>query len=568
MIDVTQRLTDPRRIKQLQVRKILDSPRDETFDRLTRLAAKAARTPVSLITFVDGGRQWFKSSYGLAEPWSSRRETPLSHSFCQYVVAYEQTLVIPDARNDPLVRENLAIPEIGVAAYIGAPLRDSNGMVLGSFAVIDAKPRQWTDAEVEIVSDFAVVAMTEVDLKTESTLRYEAEAALRQAQKMEALGRLAGGIAHDFNNLLTVFHGNIGMLLEDLRPDDPHRIEVHEMQTAADRASQLTAQLLAFSRHKVFKRCAVDLNDLLRNIEPLLRRLLLENIELELRLDPAVGPVFADPGQLEQIVVNLVVNARDAMPDGGSLLIVTAAKPADEAEPQTPEANPRADGFMQLAVEDTGQGMDAETRERIFEPFFTTKEGVNTGLGLSIVYGAVTQLGGRIAVQSESGKGTRFDLRLPTCQHPAVKATKPRVERADLHGSETVLVVEDEAAVRTTVERILRHWGYRVISAECLDEAVDAWRRAAGAVDLLVTDVVLRGESGARVAERLRTFAPALPVLYMSGHADDVVFRQLKEDDRSAFLEKPFTPVSLGNAARRLLDAEAIDLDPGEEPPR
>lgn len=555
MVDVAQRLSDPRRLRQLQVRHILDTPRDEAFDRLTRLAARTLRVPVSLITFVDQGRQWFKSSYGLSEPWSSRRETPLSHSFCQYVVAYERPLVIPDARKDPLVRENLAIPEIGVAAYLGAPLKDSSGAVLGSFAAIDQNPRRWTEAEVETVSDFADVAMTEVELKTESALRSEAEAALRQAQKMEALGRLAGGIAHDFNNLLTVFQGNAGLLLMEMSPADPYRVKVEEMREAAVRASRLTAQLLTFSQRKVFEPRAVDLNDLLRAIEPLLRRLLPENIELGLRLDPAAEPVFADQGQLEQVVINLVVNARDAMPEGGAITITSMDAADLEGEEETPETS--GGHSTCLCVEDTGHGMDAETRERIFEPFYTTKEGISTGLGLATVYGVVTQLGGRITVQSEPGQGSRFLLRLPACQRPPQAPPTPRGEHEDLHGTETVLVIEDEATVRTTAERILRHWGYHVITAGDLAGAVAAWEHAAGGIDLLVVDVVLRDSSGARAAERLRSLDPSLPVLYVSGHADDVIFRNLGPDERFAFLEKPFTPITLGRKVREVLDASA-----------
>jgi two-component system, cell cycle sensor histidine kinase and response regulator CckA len=546
MTHARSRSPDGDQLKQQQVRRILDTPVDEAFDRLTRLAAKSLRAPVSILTFIDGDRQWFKSSHGLAEPWASRRETPLSHSFCQYVVASERPLVVEDARRNALVQENRAIPELGVEAYIGAPLTDESGAVFGSFAVIDSHPRSWTGEDVEMVRDFAAVAMAEVELKTEIALREEKEASLRQAQKMESLGRLACGIAHDFNNLLTVFNGNCALLLTEMDPSDSRRQEIEEMHGAAVRAARLTAQLLAFGQGKLLDRRPVDLNELLEAIVPMLRRLLPQTLDLNLRLAEEAGLVMADQGQLEQVVMNLVLNARDAMPDGGTITIRTA--PVEDA------GGADGGGFALLEVEDTGAGIDPGSGERIFEPFFTTKQGVHSGLGLSTVHGVVTQSGGRIEVDSEPGRGARFSVVLPRPHRASGAGSAAHAPVDDPGGSEVVLLVEDDPAVCRIAERILRHWGYRVVTADSLATTLDVWHSLEDPADLLVVDVDLPGASGVHIAKTLQSMAPDLSVLFVSGHADDVLHRSFEGDHVPAFLEKPFTLQSLGKKVREVLN--------------
>jgi two-component system, cell cycle sensor histidine kinase and response regulator CckA len=557
MDTVTERLADPRRLKRLQIRRILDSPQEEAFDRLTRLAARTLHAPVSLITFVDEGRQWFKSSYGLREPWASRRETPLSHSFCQYVVAYEQPLVIEDARADPLVQENLAIPEIGVVAYLGAPLVDKDGMVIGSFALIDEKPRRWTADEVEIVKDFAAVSATEVELRTEIAHRDEAEAALRHAQKMEAVGRLAGGVAHDFNNLLTVIQGNVQLLMLDLPREDPLRQDVEQIREAADSAAALSRQLLALSRKQRVQPRVIDLNEVLRATEATLRPLLREGVELVMHLDPGLGRIRFDQGRLEQVLVNLAINAADAMPRGGRLILETRNIELDDDVPVVHARTVQAGRYVLLAVSDTGRGVPSELQERIFEPFFSTREdGKGAGLGLATVYGMIRQSGGHISVQSETDRGTTFRIYLPRFEQPAQAPREGSSSPVVGRHAETVLLVEDQAGVRTLARRVLERGGLTVLEAAGPSEALRTVEEYEGQIDLLLTDVVMPGMDGPALAECIAVRRPGIRVLFMSGYPDDAVAPHGVLEPDVAYLEKPFDPETLLRSVEAVLEAD------------
>ena len=403
--------TEPKPRPRVELRHILDTPREPAFDRLTRLTAQALRVPVALMTFIDGQRQWFKSTHGLADPWNARRETPLSHSFCQHVVRLKRPLIVPDARHDPLVQENRAIPEMGVEAYVGVPLSETDGTVLGSLAVIDSKPRKWTHEEVALLEDFAALTMIELRLRVETHERGQAEESLRQAQKLEALGRLSGGMAHDFGNILRVLRGYIGLLeLEEQIPRSSAAY-VTEMKTVAERGSALVQQLLAFSRSQTLKLQRVDLNRVIREMGSLIRCTVGADRRFELELQEPLSPVQADPVQIEQVILNLVINARDATPVGGMIRLSTReCGNASEGKGAATENR----SHVELAVEDSGCGMDEEALQHIFEPFYTTKAaGRGTGLGLSTVYGIVQQSGGRILVSSEVGKGSHFRIRLP-----------------------------------------------------------------------------------------------------------------------------------------------------------
>ncbi len=388
--------------------------------------------------------------------------------------------------------------------------------------------------------------------QAEAALR-ESEDQLRQSQKMDAIGRLAGGVAHDFNNLLTVILGYGEQLLERLKPGDPMRGAAEEIQNAAERAAALTRQLLAFSRKQMLEPRSLDLNRTAAGTGELLRRLIGEDIALEVKLDPSLGRVHADEHQMQQVIMNLAINARDAMPGGGRLTIATANADVAVADQHLPPGR-----YVKLMVSDTGIGMDAETRARVFEPFFTTKElGKGTGLGLATVYGIVRQTGGYIWVDSAPGQGTVFRVYLPRHDVPtsagAGEVSSAAVGRLPV-GRETVLLVEDEATVRELMQGTLERHGYRVLSAGSGEAALALVAGHTGPVDLLVTDVVMPGMRGPDLAARLVPAHPRLRVLFMSGYADDAVLQDGVRDGQAAFLQKPFTREALALKVREVLD--------------
>jgi two-component system cell cycle sensor histidine kinase/response regulator CckA len=379
------------------------------------------------------------------------------------------------------------------------------------------------------------------------------EEQFRQAQKMEAVGQLAGGVAHDFNNLLTVILGYADLLATEAGRESSLAEPIHEIRKAGERAASLTRQLLAFSRKQLLEPIVLGVNELVGKLEKMLRRLIGEDVELVTRLDPSVSNVRADPGQLEQVIVNLVVNARDAMPRGGRLTIETADADLDEAYAQR-HAAVRPGHYAMVAVSDTGIGMDAATQARIFEPFFTTKEkGKGTGLGLSTAYGIVKQSGGYIWVYSEPGHGTTFKVYLPSVmESSAVREARARAADAG-KGSETILLVEDEQSVRTLSRRILEVRGYRVLEAARGAEALELVRATADPIHLVLTDLVMPDMSGSELASRVVALRPAVRVLYMSGYTDDGVIHNGLLEQGGAFLQKPFTPEVLARKVRKTL---------------
>jgi two-component system cell cycle sensor histidine kinase/response regulator CckA len=386
----------------------------------------------------------------------------------------------------------------------------------------------------------------------EEALR-EREDQLRQAQKMDAVGRLAGGVAHDFNNMLTAILGYSETMLHGLAPGDPMQQRAGEIKKAAERAAALTRQLLAFSRKQVLSPRVLDLNAVLADMLPMLRRLIGEDIELAIRTDPDLGQVRADPGQLEQVVMNLVINARDAMPRGGRLLLTTANR--DQTCPEIQDRVPCVPCVL-LEVRDSGIGMDPETCGRIFEPFFTTKDkGKGTGLGLATVYGIVQQSGGFISVESLPGEGSTFRIFLPRVEQPADRRSEPNDGVPVAHGGETVLLAEDEELVRRLLCDVLACAGYRVLQARDGPAALELDQAHRGPVHLLLTDVVMPGINGRELADRLRLRRPRLRVLYISGYADDAISRHGALEPGTAFLQKPFTPEVVVRKVREVLEA-------------
>ena len=378
--------------------------------------------------------------------------------------------------------------------------------------------------------------------------RLQLQRDLAQAQKLEAIGRLAGGVAHDFNNVLTAILGSAELLLLDAPRGAATREEIEIIRDAAMRAQELIRQLLAFSARQVLQPAVIDLNDLVKNLGRMLRRLIGEDLALATELAPDLGTVRADAGQVEQVLVNLAVNARDAMPDGGALTIRTM-------NADIPESGDLPGGrFIAVEVADTGVGMDADTLGRVFEPFFTTKErGKGTGLGLATVYGIVRQSGGHITVTSTPGAGTTFRIYLPRVDAPVDAAREVRPVTAPAAGSETILVAEDEQMVRVLIRKVLEQAGYTVLLAGGGVEALQLAERHSGRIHLLVTDVVMPEMNGRELARRLVAARPETKVLYLSGYADDAVERHGVLDPETAFMQKPFSPSALASRVRDVL---------------
>jgi two-component system, cell cycle sensor histidine kinase and response regulator CckA len=411
-------------------------------------------------------------------------------------------------------------------------LRDSSGAIMGAS---------------RIARDFTAQRAAEAALR-------KSEEQLRQAQKMEAVGVLAGGVAHDFNNLLSVIGSYAVLLLSQVAKSDPMRRDIEEIRLAGERATKLTRQLLAFGRRQVLNPQVLVLQEVVAGMEQMLKRLINEGIELSLPALPSAGRVFADASQLEQVIMNLVVNARDAMPRGGRLAIETAVVELDEAYAR---ANPgvRPGNYMLLSVTDTGTGMDAATRQRIFEPFFTTKErGKGTGLGLSTVFGIVQQSDGHISVRSEPGQGSTFELYFPLTEQVPSSRISVTPPSTNVRGTETILVVEDDDQVRVLTRSILRRQGYTVLDSQNAGEAFLLCESHPTPIDLLLTDVVMPRMSGRELAKRLAPMMPGMKVLYTSGHSD-ILGDDEQVPDAASFLPKPITPDALLRKVREVLEA-------------
>jgi two-component system cell cycle sensor histidine kinase/response regulator CckA len=419
---------------------------------------------------------------------------------------------------------------------------------------------RWVRARTSPVFDAEGVASRVVGLAEDVTEVRRTEEQLRQAQKTEAIARLAAGIAHDFNNLLTAMLGYADLALGDAGGNERLTADIRHIRDAATSAAGLTQQLLAFSRRQILQPRTLDLNVVLRRVESLLMRIIGEDITLRLSLTSLPAIVTVDPGQIEQVVMNLAVNARDAMPDGGRLTIETAFVELDEQYlAQHPGA--AVGQHVLLAVSDSGTGMDDATQKRLFEPFFTTKDaGKGTGLGLATVYGIVKQSGGSIWVYSELGKGSTFKIYLPATAAESISAPPARAEQKSSGGTETILIVEDQREPRSVVSEILRRAGYTVLEASNGEEAFQISRRYTGEVALLLTDMVMGGLGGRSVAEHLTRERPQLRVIYMSGYTDDVIVRHGVLEPGLAFLQKPFSANVLLTKVREVLDAS--------EPPR
>ncbi len=462
-----------------------------------------------------------------------------------------------------------AYETIGIHSLLLVALR-VRGESVGLLALVRFRPGStaFDEADLELaqaLADQAALAISNARLlrsamqelaerqRAEAALR-KSEEQLRQSQKMEAIGRLSGSVAHDFNNLLSVILSYSDLVLSDLKPIDPLRADIESIRRAGEKAADLTRQLLAFSRQQVLTPRTLDLTDVLRESEKMLRRLLSEDIEIVTHYARALSHVKVDPGQIDQVLLNLVVNARDAMPDGGKLTIETKNVELDDSY-TTEHFGVASGAHVMLAVSDTGIGMDQQTQARIFEPFFTTKEiGKGTGLGLSTVFGIVKQSGGHIWVYSEPGGGTTFKVYFPVSMDVDAELPVEVVAPTTMQGTETILLVEDQDEVRRVAQAILRRYGYHVIEARNAGEALLSCERHPRTIHLLLTDVVMPQLSGRELAERLLTIRPDMRVLYMSGYTENVIVHHGILDSGIAYLQKPIVPDLLVRRVREVLD--------------
>lgn len=571
MADLRKHLQDPDRLAALRSVALLDTPAEEAFDRLSRLAARLLDVPVALVSLVDADRQFFKSCIGLeVEPFKTDRETPLSHSFCQHNRVVDQPLVIEDARTNPLFSDNLAVQDLGVIAYLGFPLATKDGYVLGSFCAIDTKPRRWAPDDLETIRDLAASVMVEINLRTEMATRHQVEgerddltelnelllieiaarkaaeehqhelqAQLQQTHKIEMVGQLAGGIAHDLNNLLAPILIYTSVLLKDTTLHSNHHEMVDQIQGAGLRARDLIRQLMTFSRLQAMQFEVQDLNAIVSNIEKLLRRTIPEDITFDITLADQVQPILADRNQVEQIIMNLVVNAADAMPEGGELAIrsgMSVLTAADVAS--NPDAEPGT--FAMLSVSDNGVGIDNESKERVFEPFFSTKAADGTGLGLATVLGIVLEHGGIIRFTSDPGAGTTFRVHLPVTDQSSPDISATDSPQRDAQHSETILLAEDDEQVRKVTEWALRTHGYEVLSAKNGRDALEVLANRSEPIHLLLTDVVMPEMNGRELYDAVREMHADLNVLFMSGYSDDIISHRGVLDTDISFIAKPF----------------------------
>jgi signal transduction histidine kinase/CheY-like chemotaxis protein len=534
------------RLSALRRYEILDTPPDGAFDRITAIAARLLHVPVAMVSLVDEDRIWFKSRHGLEVEQINRDE-----GLCASCILGEEVLAITNALEDPRCLANpLVAGSFGLRFYAGAPLRTHDGYGLGTLCVIDFQPRPISECEQAQLRDLAAIVIDEMELRLAARRVAAYEEHARQAQKMEAISRLSGGIAHHFNNILTSTTGYLHLAMEQLAPSSLPYQYLEHVELNNERAAQLTRDFLIFSRKEALQAGPVEANALITSVLQMLRPLLPDRIEVVLELAADMPAIKADGSQLEQALVNLIINARDAMPDGGKLTLRTSVVHISRERPHGPKPLPPG-SYAMLTVMDTGHGIGEEVRSRIFEPFFTTKEiGKGTGLGLSVAHAIVTQAGGTIDLDSEPGRGSAFSLVLPVAT-PAAPADAAAEDR------KSILLVEDESSVRKLLATVLDAAGFRVLEAQNGQQALEACANAEK-LDLVITDLMMPVMGGDVLMNRLAVHHPNIPVLVMSGHAEDDSKANVRNLS-GRLLKKPFGPPQLLAKVREALAGAATN---------
>jgi two-component system, cell cycle sensor histidine kinase and response regulator CckA len=538
-------------------------PVESLLGRIAEACAHLFNSNSVAFRLVDGDSLVLCGSWGHTEDTLSTSRLKIGESLTGQVAAYGEPVVVSNPLDDPrlIPAHREGYRRLGLRAFLGVPIKTGEDVV-GVLSIRSSREEGFSADDVELATVFASQAAIALEnsrlyQKTQRTFDEltQAQDQLAQARKMEAVGLLAGGVAHDFNNMLMVMLGRSDLLLRRLPPADAMRRDLELIRSTGQRAADLTRQLLAFSRKQVLEPRVLSLNTVVSELAPMLERLIGETIELQTALPAGLGEVRADRGQMEQVIMNLVVNARDAMPRGGRLTVETANVELDATSVRG-RVGMQAGPHVLLAITDTGVGMDEPTRARIFEPFFTTKAfGEGTGLGLATVHGIVNQSGGTIWVYSEPGSGTTFKIYLPRVTEAAPDDALARGADEAPRGSETILLVEDQGDVRDYACDVLEAQGYTVLLAKDGAEALEVAGGHAGRIHLLLTDVVMPRMSGRELAERLVQLRPDLAVLYMSGYPDRAVVDHGILGPGVTFLQKPVATDALARKVREVMDA-------------
>ncbi len=578
---INERRTGERRTKLFEIRLITADGEPVYFEDRTQAVPME---PVFLLE-AEGlyassqpRQNAFLGTQGIARDITDRKKTEGEVSMlAQALKCISECVTVTDLKNNIIFVNDAFLAKYGYERHelIGKPISIVRAQTIQNENVEDILPQTvnggWKGEvlnkrkdgvefpihlSTSVINDASGYPMALIGVATDITDRKRLETQLQQSQKLEAIGKLAGGIAHDFNNLLTVIQGYSDLIISKISVNDPIHNQIRQINEAANRAESLTRQLLAFSRKQIMKPRVIDLNNLIHEMEDMLMRLIGADIKFIINLSSDLGKIKADPGQIEQVIMNLVVNARDAMQNGGTLTIDTINMVLDQNfKDRYPEAV--IGNYIQLQISDTGFGMDKETQAHIFEPFFTTKEkGEGTGLGLATVYGIIKQSGGYIYVQSEMTKGTIFNLYFPRVDEPLDYEEKTRIADINLYGNETILVVEDQDEVRHLIMEALKVYGYNVLEAPHGGSALLTCEKYDGNIDLIISDIVMPQMNGQELVDRLLPLQPDMKVLFISGYSEDIFSGRNVLDPGMLYVQKPFTPVELLGKVRHVLDSE------------